>query len=348
MGNLILNSLEVKGFRAFQHLQIERLGRVNLIVGKNNIGKTSLLEALYIYACRAPANVIWEMMETRDEGVKLYPDNYADLERRSRDLKYLFYGRKDLRTHPEPIQIGPINSLDEALSISLEGYTGRAGNAFPHLTIRMGTETLDDYPLDPSVTYKILRSDEQDIRAYFITAYGLDKKQLASLWDHVSLTSSEKVVLDALRMVAPGVEGFNFIGEPVVNRIPWLKIKGIEEPVPLRSLGDGMQRVLNIALALVNAKNGIVLIDEVENGIHHGVQLELWQMIFELAHRLNIQVFATTHDWDCLKGFQKAAQEDTQEEGVLIRLSPKKGDIHATLFDEEELGIATREQIEVR
>ncbi|GAC1393566.1 MAG: hypothetical protein NVS4B11_00190 [Ktedonobacteraceae bacterium] len=46
MGDLILPSLEIRNFRGFHHLQIERLGRVNLIVGKNNIGKTSLLEAL--------------------------------------------------------------------------------------------------------------------------------------------------------------------------------------------------------------------------------------------------------------------------------------------------------------
>ena len=126
------------------------------------------------------------------------------------------------------------------------------------------------------------------------------------------------------------------------------RITGIDEPLPLRSLGDGMQRMLGIALALANAQDGILLVDEVENGIHYSVQPELWQLVFRLARRLNIQVFATTHSWDCIKGFQEAAQEDKQNEGLLIRLESKKDDIGVTLFDERKLAIATREEIEVR
>ena len=109
-----------------------------------------------------------------------------------------------------------------------------------------------------------------------------------------------------------------------------------------------MQRLFGIALALVNARNGILLIDEIENGIHYSVQPDMWHLIFRVAHQLNIQVFATTHSWDCIEAFQKAAQEDTQNEGLLIRLESKKSKIVVTLFDERQLGIATREQIEVR
>ncbi len=109
-----------------------------------------------------------------------------------------------------------------------------------------------------------------------------------------------------------------------------------------------MQRIFGIALALVNARNGILLVDEIENGLHYLAQPDVWRLIFRLASRLNIQVFATTHSWDCIEAFQKAAQEDRQNEGVLIRLESKRGKIVPTLFDERQLGIATREQIEVR
>src|SRR6266571_6788405 len=68
MSTLILNSLEVRNFRAFRDLKIERLGRVNLLVGKNNIGKTSLLEAIQLYASRASTpTFIWEIMRARHE-----------------------------------------------------------------------------------------------------------------------------------------------------------------------------------------------------------------------------------------------------------------------------------------
>src|SRR6266849_7306838 len=67
MSTLILNSLEIRGFRGFRQLQIERLGRVNLIVGKNNVGKSSLLEALQLYAHRGSPRLIWELLVARDE-----------------------------------------------------------------------------------------------------------------------------------------------------------------------------------------------------------------------------------------------------------------------------------------
>ena len=67
MGTLILDSLEIRSFRGFHHLQIERLGRVNLVVGKNNVGKSSLLEALRLYACRGHLGIIWEILKTRGE-----------------------------------------------------------------------------------------------------------------------------------------------------------------------------------------------------------------------------------------------------------------------------------------
>ena len=114
-------------------------------------------------------------------------------------------------------------------------------------------------------------------------------------------------------------------------------------PVPLCSFGDGVNRLFGIALALVTAKDGLLLIDEVENGLHHSVQYEVWKMIFALAQKLNVQVLATSHSWDTIEAFQKAASE-TPEDGVLVRLLRKREDIIATVFGEEDLRIVTREK----
>ncbi len=136
MGNLLLNSLEIRNFRGFHHLQIERLGRVNLIVGKNNIGKSSLLEALLLYTQRFSPTLVWEILRARDESryssgvldeskyllTSRSLDRPENLESQLLALKYLFYGRKTIRTHVELIQIGPLNSQDETLSISIGWY----------------------------------------------------------------------------------------------------------------------------------------------------------------------------------------------------------------------------------
>jgi len=364
MSTLILNSLEVLNFRAFRDLKIEHLGRVNLLVGKNNVGKTCLLEAIQLYASRAATpTFIWEIMRTRQE-VKQRFVNVRDM---LAALKYLFYGRNDIKPGLQPIQIGPINSPHEMLSIAVdwsvtetrdgtlhtrplepgEDYT--ADNLVPRFTIQTAGHTLS-YPIDPSLPQDILRLNSNEIPCIFTSANGLSSQSLTELWDSIALTRLEGDVLTALRLIAPGLVNLNFVSTPLSGRerIPVVKIKDVDEPLPLYSLGDGMLRTLGISLALVNAKNGILLIDEFENGIYYTVQPDLWRLIFQVARRLNVQVFATTHSWDCIEGFQKAAQADDQNEGMLIRLEYKKDEVAVTLFDERRLGIATRERIEVR
>jgi hypothetical protein len=110
----------------------------------------------------------------------------------------------------------------------------------------------------------------------------------------------------------------------------------------------GVVRTFGIALALVNAKGGVLLVDEVENGIHYSVLPDLWRLTFDVAARLDVQVFATSHSWDCIEAFQKAAEENKVEEGVLVRIDRKDDTTRAVLYDEREVGIAVEGRIEVR
>lgn len=372
MANLILDSLEICQFRAFRHLSIEKLGRVNLIVGKNNVGKSSLLEALQLYANRGFPNLLWQILGAHDENVRpRFSQDYRppqDYEAALSSLKYLFYGRQDIKANLSPIRIGPINSPDETLSLTIGFYTAKIDeegrrniqsalfeddstpeDLIPRFTIQLGEQKNITYPLYLPLPSRLLRTELKEINCVFTQADGLNKRKVGELWDNIALTDRETEVLAALRIIAPGVEGTNVVGDSKSERerFPIVKVTGMREPIPIRSLGDGMQRMLGIALALVNAENGILLIDEIENGLHYSVQTDIWRLIFQIAQRLNVQVFATSHSWDCITSFQQAAQEDKQE-GVLVRLENKKGEVVATVFNENKLAIATREQIEIR
>ena len=186
--------------------------------------------------------------------------------------------------------------------------------------------------------------------ATYVSAYGLDTLTTTMLWDDVSLTVAEKDVINALQIVAPNVSNVNLIGAKNGGngRVPIVKMQDSSTPIPLRSMGEGMNRMLGIALALVNAKDGMLLIDEVDTGLHYSVLPDLWKLIFEVAHRLNVQVFATSHSWDCIQAFQLAAEENNEEEGIVIRLETQDGEVVPVTFDKRKLSIATREQIEVR
>ncbi len=109
-----------------------------------------------------------------------------------------------------------------------------------------------------------------------------------------------------------------------------------------------MNRLFGIVLSLVNVSDGILLIDEFENGMHYTVQVDAWRMIFRLAKELNIQVIATTHSSACIAGFMEAAHESEDEDGLLIRLERYGDRMRVVEYTEEDLNIAVRQQIEVR
>ncbi len=334
-----------------------------------------------MYAKRADPALIFGFLQSRDESRLKRPSRLITSEVALREdlllsLRYLFFGRHIISPFTEPILIGAMDSPENTLSLAIKWYAQvgadeqgilkrvvlspedyeRVDNPSPRFTIQLGSSSPVNYPLTSSTTARRIKAVWKEINSVYAKTNFLTKIELSRLWDNIVLTKLDDEVLEALRIVAPGVEGLTFVGdteslgqerEQERERIPVVKITGIDERLPLGHLGDGMQRMLSVALALVNSKDGILLIDEIENGLHYLVQPDLWRLVFKLAQLLNVQVFATTHSWDCIEAFQEAAQEDNQE-GMLIRLQSKKGEISATVYDEEELKIATRGQIEVR
>jgi AAA15 family ATPase/GTPase len=385
MTSLLLTSLEVKNFRAFRHLQIGKLGRVNLIVGRNNVGKSCLLQALELYASRGNPAIIGQVMRSQEDFSEVYSSRYQDIKEVLSAAKHLFHGRKDITNSTSSIEIGPATPAIEKLFLSIRRRTSKGKEekpefiqnplfneresndkstddtiaeerAVPQFLIQFGEQPGINVSLkmllrlDSFLVLPTANPDAQEINCIFTKSHGLNNKKISALWDKIALTDHEKDVIAALSIIAPGIEAISTVGNyPLIReRITIVKVQGITEPLPIRNLGDGMQRLLGIALALVNARDGLLLIDEIENGLHYSTHTDLWRLIFQLARKLNVQVFATSHSWDCITAFSKAAQEDGQNEGMLIRLDYKNGDVKAALYDKETLNIATQQQIEVR
>ena len=372
MSNLVLDSLEIKNFRAFKHLCIEHLGRVNLIVGKNNVGKSSVLEALWLYSVQGEPDILLRILQRRNvikrSDISEPVDEATLLDDRLSSLRYLFYNYPDVKRNSRSIQIGPVSSGAKGIRVETckivreEGHFAAkfreiaigddilSANVFYGLAIHIG--------LNPPIYVMLQNNNLQrylkdwhglvPLNCFQLWSEGLNSDMTALLWDSIALTDAQSDVIAAMQIIAPGMMAINFVAGQGSGRIPIAKIANVEIPVPLLSLGEGMNRMFGIILALVNAKDGILLIDEVDTGLHYSVLPDLWKLIFEVAHRLNVQVFATSHSWDCIQAFQLAADDNKEEEGVLIRLENRKQGIGAVVFDEGDLAIVTREHIEVR
>src|SRR5438270_5642379 len=241
MGNLILNSLEINRFRAFEHLEIGRLGRVSLIVGKNNVGKTCLLEAIQLYARSGSPGLITELLGSRDESRLSnlsYPAsiNFTDL---LPGLRYLFFGRREITRLLETIQIGPVNTPDKTLIITIGGFTSynTVDDQGPRLSIHMGKQQLINFSLNSSTYPKLPLTEPNRTTCVSIQAGGLSRGKIGELWDDIALTNLEQEVRTALQLIAPGTEGISLVADPssAQGPIPIVKLRNIDEPMPPRS-----------------------------------------------------------------------------------------------------------------
>ena len=123
---------------------------------------------------------------------------------------------------------------------------------------------------------------------------------------------------------------------------------GLSQLVPLRMMGEGVTRVVEILLAVFSTPGGIVLVDEIENGLHYSVLEEVWKAIAEGARTSDVQLIATTHSWECIRAAHHFFSNDTQYDFRLHRLDRRNGDITATTLDRSALEASLKMGLEVR
>jgi len=316
---------------------------VNLIVGKNNVGKTALLEAIELYAAAGDPIILLKQLANREETLVSTNSLFTFP---GADFAALFRGRKSIEESGQRILVG-----QDARTVTVKtGRTAGPGHpmATPAVIVGVGGNEQPywfDVQYSPDIPHKL---HKEYLNASFVTTDMTRSSNLADMWDKVDLTPEADDVLGAIQLIKSDVQGISFLGRghgDRKKRVAHVRLADSATPVPLGSLGDGMSRVLALVLAMVNAKDGILMVDEIENGVHYSVQERLWAFVSELAERLNVQVFATTHSWDCLSAFQAAS---TNGNGKVVRLQNKNGRITPSLFDEDELEVVARENIEIR
>lgn len=330
----MLPSLEIKNFRTFKHLTIEKLAQINLITGKNNVGKTTLLEAINFYGHNGSPHVIRNVIQNfqyADFFKYLYNDYNI---KNSIEIGY----KNDINNYLKfDIVVDPINTID----ISIQ----RTYNGKPlYKDIKIAPHTLSDIKL------QIQGTSDIETRCFYVPSSGMQIEKLCESWNNLLLTPLMDDVIKGLQLLSSSIQqiALKSVSNGKNNQIFFVKKKDIEHPISMDSLGDGIIRDFEIILSMVSAKDGTLLIDEVENGLHFSVQPHVWKLIFELAKRLNVQVFATTHSWDCICAYQEACSEYEDVDSQLIRLTRKNDKILTSIMNRKDLAIVTRDHIEVR
>ena len=372
----MITSLRVENFRGFESLSVDGLGRINLLVGANNSGKTSILEAIELLLAHGDPRSIWTALNRRGERL------HEDEDRRSStelDLCRLFHGHDlnqgqsflisaregfDEQTLTARVSeldedewnqamISPVEQQLELSSLGLELFW--RGNGDPE---RIALPITERGGLSPDFMRK-RPSRKEDTRhpVSFVSTSSLSSDEAVSLLSRVVLNPEEELLLRALRIIEPDIDRIapvaispryssysNYTKGGVV-----VKTNTFDKRVPIGTMGDGIWRLLSLSLSLIRAENGVLLIDEIDTGLHYSVMEKMWRLIDETAFRLNVQVFATTHSSDCWRSLSAISRQNSHDNGRNVSIQRiERGRPNSVPFSYNEIVIASERGFEIR
>ncbi len=362
-------TFKVRNFRELRNLDIDSLERVNLIAGKNNVAKTSLLEALYFHALPNQPRVALDVndfrglqnhIDTRDvfRGVfrNLNPD--ADIELSASGD----WGQNDrlLRIGIAKTDMSQFTFSDAtAAELQRMGIKYRINDEY--LVMEYIDENSEYFKSDGWLRGTEIRGIIQDVgvevrqaeienrsdAVYLPSQHRFSPSDDAVRFSNLSVTRKHRKVESIMKRVDPRLQSLSVTAAAMIQA----ELEGQERQLPTPFLGDGMARLLSLALVISASPEGaLVLVDEIENGLHHSVMQSVWSGIAQFAREFDVQIFATTHSWECIHAAHRAFSEDELYDFRLHRLDRigEDDDIKAVTYDQETLEAALEMEFEVR
>ena len=371
----MLTSVTIENFRNLDCLTLERLGRVTLIGGQNGSGKTALLEALFLFS----GPDLPELSERVNTFRGLPPPG------REHVFRGIFYGYDTDR----PIRIsacGDWGDKPHTLDISVQerrgivaihpdagesrglmGFTrsqmeGDHEIVFKYLhgdgaefTSRAwwGAEEISFAGPTPSVVTQNILQESQRVpnkakSVFMPPIQRVDPQSIASLFGNLQLEGEEDTALDFIRPLEPRLQSLTLIP---LNDVPVIhaRLKGVNRLIPMQLMGEGLNRMFGLSLAMNDARGGTILIDEIENGLHATIHEEVFGSLFDLAEAYDVQVFASTHSYEFLEHAHRAVVErEASDNFNYYRLDHIDGKAKAFRFDGDMIETSIKLNWDVR
>jgi hypothetical protein len=330
----MLTRIKIENYRGFRSYRLEGLTAVNLLVGKNNSGKTALLESVHLLASGGDPTVLVNAASRRGEVIAGGREEPPLL-----DISHFFYGHEispssrfslsgDNALPAVTVTAVPLGDVEPHPELFEDLRTGRPAFAMKIQGGRLGSK--GGRPLILSEAGVLLVDPRRPLRRYlgeerreeppivFITPDSVAPESLGVMWNQVLRDKQEGEVRTAMQILEPHLEDIVFqTAEPMYRSYAGrsgvlVSFEGDQRRVPLGSTGDGMRRLLALSISLIHAKGGYLFIDEIDTGFHYSIMAKMWELVVRTAKESNIQVFATTHSSDCVRGL-----------GILCKRSPE-------------------------
>jgi AAA15 family ATPase/GTPase len=325
MSEHFIKNIEIKNYKCFDDFKAEGFQRVNLIGGKNNVGKTAFMEACYI---NARAKDI-ENFTTAMIDIKFMRESINILEILHQGKKHSDKDAIDFMELSDGIRI---KSNKRQIEYKIESGNGSKKYIFQ---------------LEENKYLKISSNDFTLISKWmnhirFISTFGLNYSQMIYDYSNLQKQDKEKYLNDILKSFDNNIEAFKIIHEK-----PQCKID--KKYLEISELGDGTRHLVSIIISLFSCKDGYLFIDEIDNGIHYTQLDDVWKIILQISKKLDVQIFATTHSKECIESYARVSKELEDEEVSFIKLTKlQDNSIIAGVRDYEMLQYSIEDGHEVR
>lgn len=360
----MVNSLKIENFRCFENFSIENLTPINIIGGKNNSGKSALIEAFIVPLSVSFPSVFWNLLNFRNIDTNFLTPTQL--------WNPLFYNMNDTENFSiniwqesgKPIKFNATkvyNGIVERTG-SKRLFSQDSSKNFSSLKVKIdngiyigeGTYNLPS-KISDSRNELEFKSDSNANKVPLpygavtlcrnVTTTGTSVVESIS---QMSLDKQKKELLvKTMQHFDSNIVDVNMILD---SGSPYIYITlNSGKHLPISYMGDGINKALEIIVDILNLPNGILLIDEVENGFHYSLYETLMKVFCETALSVNCQVIMTSHNRDFIKATLRAMEQlERLKDLNYQRLGFYKGQRKAFLFSGEELYAAFEDNMEMR
>lgn len=309
-----IDSIHIDGFRGLKDFDINELKSINIIVGDNNTGKTSILEAIHILEYPGEIGNYISVLREREGTGKVSPYsifiNSINKDDTITNKKVIIKGEinnKEVGCYIDGEIANVIKSDSESREIeSFEGdfsYEGKESYGINGETI----SSINKKIYIDEVTDKLKTSSKNSfspIKIMRVLPFDHINKELES---SVIKEGRKQEIIDVLKLFDKNIIGFEMIKED--NKIKTYIEHKDTGLLPISTYGDGLKKIFYLSSAIIKARNGIILIDEIETAIHYSALAEVFKWIIDASIKYKVQLFATTHSLEAVDALLNCAND---------------------------------------
>ena len=348
----------IENFRGIERLEVSGMGRVNLIIGRNDAGKTAMMEAIVMAGWAedaAEALVTLQKLRSPDMPVEDFDGFWRPIFR-GNDVERGFLVEVG-RMKPEQasgegtrIFMKKARRSPPISGTELAGGHSRSGSWALECTIEHNGGTHERNVSGGSHGVQVPESvyPYPSVMADWVGSGSVEYKSVIRRLSLLKQQGRDSLVRDLLRLIDERVEGLEILSPTGGRAAIFVRLKGENVLLPIQMMGEGVQRCLDIAVTLASEESILLGIDEIENGLHHATLESIWNWLARVSAAQNMQLFATTHSEECVQAACRAFSALNDDGLRVIRLDRRAHETVATVYDRNLVAAAERMGVEIR